>query len=225
MAKRCVVSWSGGKDSTLVLHRVRQQGLEVAGLLTMFSPETGTSRSHGLPMALLELLAEMHGLPLLVEHGSWADYEERFKRALGGLVQQGIDCVAFGDIFLDDHRLWVERVCAEVGCEALEPLWGESTTDLAEEVLASGYLALVCTVRSDRLAASWLGQPLDRVFLNHLRERDIDPCGEHGEYHTVVVSGPGMARRLVIDAAHTASSEHHHHWLIERWHAEGPERE
>ena len=224
MAKRCVVSWSGGKDSTLVLHRVRQRGLEVAGLLTMFSPETGTSRSHGLPLDLLKAVAEAHGLPLFVEHGTWADYERQFKRVLGNLVRQGIDSAAFGDIYLDDHRLWVERVCNEVGCEALEPLWGESTAALAEEILSLGHRALVCTVRSDRLDASWLGHPLDRTFLAHVAERGIDPCGEQGEYHTVVVDGPGMSRRLAIDSARTATSDNHHHWLIEQWHMEAKPR-
>ncbi|MFW6198733.1 MAG: hypothetical protein ACOC5E_02810, partial [Acidobacteriota bacterium] len=150
MSRACVVSWSGGKDSTLVLHRLTRgrfsvepsgrgeaagSEVDVVGLLTMFSPETGTSRSHGLPRELLERQAAAWGLPLHAAAASWADYEVVFKDLVRDLVVQGIEVVAFGDIYLDDHRRWVERVCAEVGAEAVEPLWGQDTGELAREVL------------------------------------------------------------------------------------------
>lgn len=215
---RCLVSWSGGKDSTLVLHRLQRRGVEVVGLLTMFSPETGTSRSHGLPRELLEEQAEGWGLPLHVGYASWQDYEEQFKGLVGRLVrQEGVEAVAFGDIYLEDHRLWVERVCREVGCRALEPLWGEPTRELAREVLGLGIEARVCTLRSDCLEHRWLGRPLDGEFLAHLQERGLDPCGEHGEYHTVVVADPAMGRYLVVEEATVEESRDHGHWVIRAW--------
>lgn len=221
--KRCIVSWSGGKDSSLVLHRLRTGhvdvpgGIAVEGLFTMFSPESGTSRSHGLPRGLLEAQAAAWDLPLHVAHAGWSDYEAVFKATLAELVEGGIEVAAFGDIFLDDHREWVERVCREVGCGALEPLWGEDTGELAREVLELGFRPVVCTLRSDRLEARWLGRDFDPAFLDHLEGRDVDPCGEHGEFHTVVVSGPGMDGGLVIDQARVEHSESHAHWVIERW--------
>lgn len=223
--RRCVVSWSGGKDSSLALHRLRrrqrQRGdLEVVGLLTIFSPETGTSRSHGLPRGLLEEQARILGLPLYVDHASWEEYEAVFKRRMARLVEEGVDRFAFGDIYLDDHRDWVERVCSEVGARALEPLWGEETGELAREVLEVGFDARICTVRADRLAVDCLGRGFDDEFLDRLQGSGIDPCGEKGEFHTVVLSGPGMEGSLRIDEARIESSESHHHWIVEGWHAE-----
>lgn len=234
MSRPCVVSWSGGKDSTLVLHRLLQAGgstgppeasgsmpeIEVVGLLTIFSPETGTSRSHGLSRGLLEAQAELWGLPLHVAEASWEDYEAVFKERVRGLVDKGVEAVAFGDIYLDDHKRWVERVCGEVGADALEPLWGEDTAALAGEVLRLGYRARICTLRADRLSGDWLGRPFDGGFLEAVAARGVDPCGEHGEFHTVVLEGPGMDGRLFVDGARAVRGERHWHWVIDAWHRE-----
>jgi len=206
-----------------VLHRLGSgstrgpEGVAIEGLFTMFSPETGTSRSHGLPRRLVEDQAAAWGLPLHVAHAGWSDYEAVFKSTLAGLVREGIEVAAFGDIFLDEHREWVERVCGEVGCEAIEPLWGEDTGALAREVLDLGFRPLVCTLRSDWLDSRWLGRDFGSAFLDHLEEEGVDPCGEHGEFHTVVVSGPGMEGELAVEEARIETSEEHAHWVIERW--------
>lgn len=212
-----VVSWSGGKDSTLALHRARERGIDIVGLLTMFDPETGTSRSHGLPPGLLRDQAGCLGLPLHVGHAGWDDYEAVFKRRLRALVEGGVETAIFGDIFLDGHREWVERICAEAGCRALEPLWGESTDDLAGEALELGVDARLCTVRVDRLGAEWLGRRYDRGFLDHVGEVAIDACGEHGEFHTVVLSGPGFRERLWVEHAEVREGADHAHWNVHRW--------
>jgi uncharacterized protein (TIGR00290 family) len=215
-----VVSWSGGKDSALALQRFARQGGDVRGLISMFSPETATSRSHGLPLELMEDQARSLGLPLRVAHASWADYEETFKGLIRSCSAEGIEAVVFGDIFLDDHRDWVERVCGEVGVAAVEPLWSLDTADLAEEVLAEGIEARICTVRLECLDRRWLGEPFDERFLLHLAQTGVDPCGEHGEYHTVVLSAPGRTARLVIDEAEVETSQEYGHWVINRWHQE-----
>ena len=215
-----VVSWSGGKDSTMALLRARQQGHDVRGLFTMFSPEDGTSRSHGLPPGLLEEQAAALGLPLHRGAAGWDDYEAEFKRRVGALVKQGIEAMVFGDIFLDDHRAWVERVCGEVGCVALEPLWGEPTGELARAALVAGIEARICTVRSDKLPAGLLGEWLGEELIASFERDGIDPCGEHGEYHTVVLACPGFDRGIVIDRAETRRGPDHAHWHVHEWHGE-----
>lgn len=214
----CVVSWSGGKDSTMALLRARRLGYDVRGLFTMFSPDNGTSRSHGLPPELLEAQAAALRLPLHRGAAGWSDYEAEFKRRIATLVEDGIEVVVFGDIFLDDHRAWVERVCAEVGCRAVEPLWGEPTGELARSAVAAGIDARICTVRTELLDADWLGVRLSDPVIGALEGLGIDPCGEHGEYHTVVVAGPQFAHEIVIDGAETRADTDHAHWNIGAWH-------
>jgi len=215
-----VVSWSGGKDSSMALYRARQQGLDVVGLFTMFDPDTGTSRSHGLPPGLLRDQARCLDLPLHVGHAGWDAYEAEFRRGLEALVQDGVDTAVFGDIFLDGHREWVERICGEVGCRALEPLWGEDTRDLAAEALAVGVEARVCVVRLDDLDPGWLGRPYDRAFMAHLEEVGVDACGEHGEFHTVALSGPDFGERLRVEAARLRRTPDHAHWHVQEWRCE-----
>lgn len=216
-----VVSWSGGKDSSLALRRARQRGLDVVGLFTMFDPGSGTSRSHGLPPALVRDQARCLDLPLHVGHAGWDDYEAEFKHGLGALVQDGVETAVFGDIFLDGHREWAERVCAEVGCRAMEPLWGEDSRELAGEALSLGIEARVCVVRLDALGATWLGRAYDRAFVEHLEEAGVDACGEHGEFHTVALSGPDFRGRLRVEDAEVRSAAEHAHWHVREWRREG----
>lgn len=204
----------------MALLRARRQGHDVRGLFTMFSPDDGTSRSHGLPPELLEEQAAALGLPLYRGAAGWQDYEAEFKRRVGALVEQGIEAMVFGDIFLDDHRAWVERVCGEVGCAALEPLWGEPTGDLARAALQAGITARICTVRSDKLPAELLGDWLRDDLIASFERDGIDPCGEHGEYHTVVLACPAFDRTIIIDRAVTRHGADHAHWHVQRWHSE-----
>ncbi len=201
----------------MALRRAQQAGHEICALLTMFSPENGTSRSHGLPRQLLTDQANALGLPLHVGYAGWSDYEQEFKRCLSDLVSDGIELAVFGDIFLDDHRHWVERVSAEAGCEALEPLWGEPTDRLLEEVIAAEIRAHVCTVRTEYVASSWLGAALDHRFVHACGQAQIDPCGEHGEYHTVVLGAPDFRHQIVVDSAQVRTDTDHSHWHIRSW--------
>lgn len=202
----------------MALLRARRLGYDIRGLFTMFSPDDGTSRSHGLPPALLEEQAAALGLPLHRGAAGWDDYEEEFKRRIATLVGEGIEVVVFGDIFLDAHREWVERVCGEVDCRAVEPLWGEPTGELARQAVEAGIDARICTVRTELLDASWLGVRLSRRVIGSLEALGIDPCGEHGEYHTVVVGCEPFDREIVIDGAETRVDTDHAHWNIGAWH-------
>src|SRR5262245_20233200 len=125
---KAAVSWSGGKDSYLAFHRATQR-FDVCALLTMFTEDGTRSRSHGLRPEVLARQADLLGLPLASGRASWSNYEEEFKRILRALAEDGFSHVIFGDIFLDQHKAWVERVSSECGLEAVEPLWGEPTPD------------------------------------------------------------------------------------------------
>jgi len=192
MKLRAAVSWSGGKDSFLALHRSRAS-YDVVALITMFD-ETGTrSRSHGLRPDILEAQAHRLGLPLCKGRGSWSSYENGYMRALQDARGLGISHVIFGDIMYDSNREFPERVCAANGVKAVEPLWGEPTDHLYREFVLTGADARIVTLRDGLLDPSWLGRRLTLSLLSDLDAAGVDPCGEHGEYHTVVVDAPAFS--------------------------------
>lgn len=187
---RFFCSWSGGKDSALALYRATRELGVAASLLTMFD-ETGVrSRSHGLTRRLVEAQAAALGLPLVARSTSWDDYESEFRAALRELRAQGIELGVFGDIDLDPHREWVERVCGSVDVQAAEPLWKRPRRELLAEFLGLGFRATIVVVRAAVLGPEFLGRELDPDLVDELERTGIDASGEGGEYHTVVTDGP-----------------------------------
>jgi len=189
------VSWSGGKDGCLALHRVRSE-FRLAALITMLTEDGSRTRSHGLRPEIIERHAAGLGVEAILGTASWESYETEFRRALTTARDRGISHVIFGDIFPDPHREWVERMCRETRLTAVLPLWGDPTQQLLEEFLACGGQARIVTVRASVLDASWLGRRLDREAAAGLAELGVDPCGERGEYHTLATGFPGLIGRL-----------------------------
>jgi len=187
--QRAVCSFSGGKDSCLALWRGLQQGLDVRTLLVMFEESGERSRSHAIPLPLVERQAQALGLELMVRNASWRDYETIFTDALRQLRAAGHELAVFGDIDLQPHRDWEEKVCANAGMTPVLPLWQIERRRLAAEVLASGFRAVVVCTDSRHLDASFCGRLYDDRFLADL-PAGVDSCGENGEFHTFVYDGP-----------------------------------
>lgn len=212
MKPRAAVSWSGGKDSYLALHRSRSS-YDIVALVTMFDEDGTRSRSHGLRPQILEAQADRLGLPLCKGHGSWTTYEDGYMRALRDARALGISHVIFGDIMYDSNREFPERVCAASGLTAVEPLWGEPTDRLYRELVLTGADARIVTVRDSVLDASWLGRRLVLSLLPELEAAGADACGEHGEYHTVVVDAPAFSSP--IDCAPLDHVHRHGCWALD----------
>jgi uncharacterized protein (TIGR00290 family) len=194
------VSWSGGKDCCLAMHRARAAGLEVRTLLAMFDETGERTRSHGITRAVIQAQAEALGLELVAAGASWADYETVFVEALTGLRARGVTDVVFGDIDLLPHREWEEKVCAAAGVTPHLPLWHQDRRALAQEVLGLGYRALVVCTDDRWLDASWCGRTYNEAFIQNLPE-GVDVCGENGEFHTFVTDGPLFRSPLQIQVA------------------------
>jgi diphthine-ammonia ligase len=194
---KAAVSWSGGKDSYLALHRTADV-FNVQALLTMFTEDGTRSRSHGLRPEVLARQAKLLDLPLISGRGSWTTYEEEFKCALRDLARAGFSHAIFGDIFLDAHKIWVERVCNECGLEAIEPLWGEHTSALFRQFIATGAQAQIVATKAALLNDTWLGKKLCEDMLSNFESLGVDPCGERGEYHTLVFASPRMTSELEL---------------------------
>jgi diphthine-ammonia ligase len=186
---RAAISWSGGKDGCSALHRTAAD-FDVVASLTMFDEAGVRSRSHGLTPAIVEAQAACLGLRAVTARCSWDSYDDAFGGALAALAGDGITHVIFGDIMFDANRAWAEDQCRSAGLVAVEPIWGEPTVEMLREFLASGADAMIVTARTPMLDESWLGRMLSLDMLEELERLGVDPCGERGEYHTLVTGSP-----------------------------------
>jgi len=190
-------SWSGGKDSCLALYKAVKAGGVPALLLTMMVEDGERSRSHGLSLDILRAQAGAMGIPLVTRSASWATYEEVFLKAAREFAEQGIKDGVFGDIDLDDHREWCVRVCSEAGVQAHHPLWKLDRLQAVHEFLDAGFQAYIIAVK-DGVGRSLLGRPFDMDAVRSMQALGIDPCGEQGEFHTVVTGGPLFSNSLSV---------------------------
>jgi len=197
------VSWSGGKDSMLALHRALDAGVRVEALLAMFDEGGERSRSHAIPRALMQAQADALGIPLVMRSASWAGYEAVFVEQMRAFAADGITRGVFGDIDLQPHRDWEEKVCAAAGLTALLPLWQEPRRALVDELLALGYRARIVCVDARFLGAGFCGREFDASFVADL-PLGVDACGENGEFHSFVFDGP----RFACPVAHTVAAVH-----------------
>ena len=192
-----VLSWSGGKDSALALHRLANDpGLRVEALLTTITREFDRISMHGVRRELLEAQAASLGLPLwlnfISKGAANAEYEASMAEAFDRCRGQGVDTVAFGDLFLEDIRAYRDRLLAAHGMRPLYPVWRRDTDRLIREFLDLGFRTAVVCVDPAQLDPSFVGRVIDAQFLADLPS-GVDPCGENGEFHTFVFDGPMFA--------------------------------
>jgi diphthine-ammonia ligase len=193
-------SWSGGKDSAMALHEAARAGAVPRLLISMMIEGGERSRSHGLSREVLAAQAAAVGLPVEFGAASWSGYEAELLRVLGTSLDDGGPAVGiFGDIDMEDHRQWVERVCGLVGAEACLPLWQRDRRRLMDEVLAAGFKAVIVAVRDGVLPPELLGKTIDAELVAEIERLGSDAAGENGEYHSLVVDGPLFDRRLEIE--------------------------
>ena len=203
----CACSWSGGKNSALALRQGIDDGTRPGALLAMLDETGMRSRSHGLPVLVLEAQAAALDLRLVTRSATWADYTAAFVDGLAELADAGSSACTLGDRDISAPRRWSEDACAVAGLAARHPLWQRDRRSLVEELLERGWAATIVVVRTPALDRSFLGSRLDPSLLEALEARRIDLCGENGEYHTVVTDGPLFAAplRLRHEGEHAAA--------------------
>ena len=208
------VSWSGGKEGSLAFHKAKLDGLTPSYLLNMTGEDGSRSRTHGLAREALSVQAEAIGIPLIQRKTSWEDYEDNFKKTILQLKERGIEGGVFGDIDLEEHRVWVERICKETGIRPYLPLWGKEQKEILENFIDFGFEAIVVAVRAELLSKSWLGRKIDYGFVEDITTfENITPCGEAGEYHTLVIDGPIFKKRILILESKTHQREEQ--WFLD----------
>jgi len=219
---KVAVSWSGGKESSFSLYRSLSNGLQACFLLNMINREARRSMSHGLDPDLIAAQAEAIGIPILQRETTWDTYEQEFKAAVAQVKQKGVSGVVFGDIDIEGHKEWVERVCAELAVIPILPLWGVEPQRLLNDFIDAGFEAIVVGAKAELFSEEWLGRRVDQVFIEELlRLNNVHPCGEQGEYHTFITDGPIFKKRIKIIDSNTVLRERYRFLDISRYELEG----
>jgi uncharacterized protein (TIGR00290 family) len=205
------LSWSGGKDSALALHELRQQsGPHPRALITTVTADYGRISMHGVRRELLSRQAQAAGLALVeVEIPAACSndvYEERIGQALAEAPLAEAETIAFGDLFLADIRAYREERLSRVGRQAIFPLWGRDTNALAHEFIDAGFEAILVCVDPRQLDSSFAGRRFDAELLADLPP-DVDPCGENGEFHTFVYAGPIFSAPIACEVGATVERD------------------
>jgi uncharacterized protein (TIGR00290 family) len=210
--KRVVLSWSSGKDSAWTLFLLQQsKDVEIIGLLTAVNSEFNRVAMHAVREELLDAQAKAAGLPLFKVPLPWPcsniDYEREIKTAFDKLrLEHNVTHIAYGDLFLEDIRQYRINLMKDSKLSPIFPIWGIATSTLADEMISSGLSAYLTCVDPKQLSEKFAGQKFDNNILS-LLDDDIDPCGENGEFHTFVYSGPMFNSDISVSIRETVNRD------------------
>ncbi|MGJ3236068.1 diphthine--ammonia ligase [Marivirga sp.] len=217
MPQKIALSWSGGKDACLALHYLMNSNTyEIAHLHTVIGEETDRVGMHGIKKELIEAQAISLNIPLKISYlpsdKSNKSYDQVMSEYADYCKSEGIETIAFGDIFLEDLRKYREEKMTEAGMKCIFPLWKKPTTSVIEEFLNLGYQTKICAGDASKLKKEMIGQSMDHQLLKEL-PLDVDPCGENGEFHTFVYDGPLFNNPIEIKMSRVHS--HFYEYQIE----------
>jgi uncharacterized protein (TIGR00290 family) len=209
--KPILLSWSSGKDSAWALHLLKQQKeYEIVGLLTTFNQAANRVAMHAVRRELVQAQSQAAGIPLWSVELPWpcsnSAYEAAMRAACSQAIGQGVEAVAFGDLFLEDVRSYRERQMRNTGLQPLFPLWGFPTAELARQMIAAGLRARLTCIDPKVLDAGFAGREFDLEFLADL-PAGVDPCGERGEFHSFVYAGPMFERGLEVSVGEVVTRD------------------
>jgi uncharacterized protein (TIGR00290 family) len=201
--EKVLFSWSTGKDSALALFELqKRRDIQIIALITTVTDEYDRVSMHGVRRELLYRQAAAMGLPLreivITKNASNDEYENKMRQLLVEAQAEGVTAVVFGDIFLEDLRKYREDNLAQLGMQAIFPLWKKDTHDLVGDLVRLGFKAIVTCVDTQVLGQEYSGRAVDQRFLEDLPEK-IDPCGENGEFHTFAYAGPIFHRPIEFE--------------------------
>ncbi len=215
---KIISSWSGGKDSCLACYKAIKQGYDVKLLLNFISRESKRGCFHGLEGKLLKFQAELIGIPLVQKEVSpdMQKYETEFKAAVTELKGREINNMVFGDIYLLEHESWIERVCNDLKINALEPLWNKPPEKIIDEFVDLGFKAIIISCKADIMGKDYLGRIIDKKLAQELKTKGICPCGENGEFHTLVIDGPIFKQPInIVEAEPVIKESFWKHWFLD----------
>ncbi len=211
MPPKAFLSWSSGKDSAFALCEARRLGLaEIVGVVTTVNEVYDRVAMHGVRSELLDRQIAALKLPaikvLIPSPCTNELYEARMADACAAIKASGVHHIVFGDLFLEDIRAYRERTLAALGMTPLFPLWGRDTRQLAREMIQQGLVAHLVCLDPKRMGTGFAGRRFDAELLNEI-PATVDPCGENGEFHTVVSGGPMFRTPISVSIGRTVERD------------------
>jgi diphthine-ammonia ligase len=216
---KVIISWSGGKDSSFAYYKALKANFSVVSLVT-FMHTADKSNFHGIKADILDEQAKSIGIQIHKSVTEPESYEKYFKETLLHFKASGVQGLVTGDISeVPIHEEgWIERVCTEVGLKPIRPLWQTNTTQIFKDYIKAGFKATVVRTKLDALGEEWLGRQLDQSFLNDILQlHGVDPCGEGGEYHTIVTDGPIFKNQINIVKTTKSTQNGYGHLEIDQY--------
>jgi diphthine-ammonia ligase len=197
--KKVVVSWTGGKDGCYACYKAMAEGYQVTHLLNFRNIKK--IGSHEINPRIIQAQSEAIGIPLIQR--DFFSYEQEFKNVTLNLQAQGeqIDGAVFGHI--ETHKMLVDRICRDLDIDLLLPLWREKSEKILTEIIDAGFEVFIVSIKDSLLSREWLGRRIDEKFINDLSNVNdsLDPCGENGEFHTIVTDGPIFKKKILISGS------------------------
>ncbi len=202
-------SWSGGKDSCYAYYKAVEQGYGPTVLLNVMNEFGDRSRSHGITKEILEAQANAMGVPIHFFNSTWKDYEENYIENLKQLAKTfPITHAIFGDIDIESHRAWEEKVAQAANLKAVLPLWQGNRKQLVLDMIATGLEAMIVSC-NQCLGPEFLGRTIDEALIDDLENKGVDVCGENGEFHTLVVNAPFFKHRIEVEIVEKKQSSNY----------------
>ena len=193
------ISYSCGKDSALALYRMIKAGNRPVAMITTVNAKENRSWFHGVSGDLIEEISKSLGIPLILCRCEPEEYLDAIEKGLAEAKSMGAQACVFGDIDIEDHKKWNEKLCQNAGLECIIPLWGESREALIAESINSGFKSMIKIVQKAFLDESFLGETLTAELVEKIKATGADACGENGEYHTIVYDGPVFSSPVPLE--------------------------
>ncbi|MEJ2270986.1 MAG: diphthine--ammonia ligase [Candidatus Bathyarchaeota archaeon] len=197
---KIAVSWSGGMESALACFKASKEGYDIK-YLVVFVSETWPAFCH--PIKIMELQAKSIGIPLLKLQVK-EPYEQGYREAIKKLIEKGVEGIVTGDIYVVDdlHGRWMDKVTKGLDIKVIMPLWEQNTTEVLNEEVSSGFKSVFTCLGQQWFTEEWLGKELNLDSAEDLKvlakKKNMDPCGENGEYHTMTIDGPNFKEKITL---------------------------